>query len=494
MALAMRFLPELGGLILALLIFLVSVGIGHEEEGVSKEIIGARRARAAAVAQRLTLFGAFLVLVLSALAVRQEGPLFFGAYDVTLLAQITKILLSVGLLGSVWLVGREYGIPERDKPEFLLFLVLGTVGMMMLVSANDLVTFYVALEIAAYCLYITVPLARGFGHHNEASFKYFLYGATASAVALYGMSLLYGLSGTVYLPDIAAALSQDPSGLATGAVVLAIGGVLFKLAVFPFHFWAPDTYETASHGTASFIAGASKVGAVAALLRLLLLGAELERMVWVLGGLAVLSMTYGNLAALVQKDLKRLIAYSGVAQAGYIVLGLIGRDADGYTATLYYAAGYMLLILLCFGVVTELGRQRQERLGATDQSLPIADLRGLYGRAPTLALALLIGILGLAGVPPTIGFTGKWLLFKAAVDNGAFWLVLVAGINNTIAVYYYLIVVKSAFVDPPEDAEPVPESISTRAFALSLSGAVVLLGIFPQWVVPAIARAAEGLF
>ena len=175
-------------------------------------------------------------------------------------------------------------------------------------------------------------------------------------------------------------------------------------------------------------------------------------------------------------------------------MGLIGRDADGYTATLYYAAGYMLLILLCFGVVTELGRQRQERLGATDQSLPIADLRGLYGRAPTLALALLIGILGLAGVPPTIGFTGKWLLFKAAVDNGAFWLVLVAGINNTIAVYYYLIVVKSAFVDPPEDAEPVPESISTRAFALSLSGAVVLLGIFPQWVVPAIARAAEGLF
>jgi NADH-quinone oxidoreductase subunit N len=475
------FLPELGALAVAAALFLVMVGIGAEVGDEPADRLAARRRRAARMAYRVSLAGALGVVVCAVVGLSQSGPLFFGSYDVGPFTQFTKLALAVGLLCSVWLAREARNLPHRDYPEFLFFLVLSVLGMMMLVSANELVSFYVALELSAYCLYIVVPLAMGFQRHNEASFKYFLFGAAISAVALMGMAIVYGLTGTTVLPEIAAACASDPQPLLVAGVTLALVGILFKLAVVPFHFWAPDVYESSADSVTAFVASASKLGAIAALLRLLSMGISLEALWWVLAGIAVLSMTWGNLAALVQKDLKRLLAYSSVAQGGYIALGLIGRDGEGYSAALFYAAGYFLMLFAVFIVVVEMGRMQTDG----DNRLSISSLDGLHRRAPFLAALLLVGVLGLAGVPPTVGFTGKWLLFKAAMVNGGFWLILVAGINNTISVYYYLVVIKAAYVhEPGEDlgAAVLPWSVKLAGGATMT--AVVLLGVFPQWLIP----------
>lgn len=486
-AATLLFLPELGLLATALLLFLVSVGLGGESE--ERPATDGEQARAGNAADMVAFFGAVLSGGLALATLSSEGTLFFGAYEVGAFSQSVKVLLCAGLAVSAWLSrGAALGaIPTRDRPEFHLFLVLATFGMMMLTSATELVSFYVGLELSAYCLYLLVALTRRHGDHDEAAFKYFIQGATTSAVALFGMSILYGLSGTTDIAAISGVVADDPSPLALAAVVLTLGGVLFKLSVFPFHFWAPDTYQVSADGTASFIAGASKVGAVAALLRLLTLGSGHDGLFWVLGGLAVVSMTYGNLAAIASKDLKRLLAYSGVAQGGYIILGLMGRDEAGYSAAIYYAGAYLVLLLLCFIVVVEVGR------GRADTRLPISSLNGLYRRSPMLAMVLLVGVLGLAGVPPTAGFTGKWLLFKAALDNGAIWLILLAGINNTIAVYYYLVVLKAAYVDPSDDEAPLRTSPLGPRLGVALSLVVVLFGIFPQWVMPHLAKAVSAI-
>jgi len=497
-----RFLPELGLLGLALALFLISVGPGQEsssdEDSASRS---ARLKRAASLADTTALIGAAVVLVLAILMVRQVGPLFspkmpghepLGAYHVGLFSQVMKIVLAAGLLGGIWLARQAQNVAHRERPELLLFLTLSTFGMMMLVSANELVSFYVALEIAAYSLYIVVPLTRGHGAHNEASFKYFLYGAAFSAVALFGMSILFGLAGTTSIPGIATALSAAPSSLAVAALLLTLGGVFFKLAVFPFHFWAPDVYQTTSHSVAAFIAGTSKVGAIAAMLRLLLMGVALEPMYWLFGALAIASMTYGNLAAIAQSDFKRMLAYSGIAQGGYILLGLVAMDTAAYAAATYYAIAYLALMFLCFMVVVEMGRTLPacNADGSADNSLPITALNGLHKRAPWLALALLVGLLGLAGVPPTAGFAGKWFLFKAAIDEGGFWLVLIAGINNTIAVYYYLVVLKAAYVTPPDEgAEPLATSFWPKALTLGIGIGIVVLGVVPQLILPTLQTA-----
>lgn len=493
----LRFLPELGLLGVALALFVVAVGPGHESnEDEPPDARKARLKRTASLADMVALAGSALLLALAILAIRQIGDVFFGAYQVGLFSQIVKIVLAAGFMGSVFLARDAQNVAIRERPELLLFLTLSTLGMMMLVSADELVSFYVALEIAAYSLYVLVPLTRGHGHHNEAGFKYFLYGAATSAVALFGMSILFGLAGTSSIPGIAMAISLAPAPLAAAALVLTLGGVFFKLAVFPFHFWAPDVYQYTSHSVAAFIAGTSKVGAIAALLRLLLMGLSLEQMYWVLGGLAVASMTYGNLAALVQTDFKRLLAYSGVAQGGYILLGLVALDSASFAAASYYAIAYLTLMFLCFLVVIELGRTLPALAedGSADNGIPISSLAGLHSRAPWLALALLIGLLGLAGVPPTAGFSGKWFLFKAAIDQGGFWLVLIAGINNTIAVYYYLIVLKAAYVTPADEgAAPIPTSLWPKAVTLVVGVGVVVLGVVPQAVLPALESAVSAM-
>jgi NADH-quinone oxidoreductase subunit N len=263
--------------------------------------------------------------------------------------------------------------------------------------------------------------------------------------------------------------------------------VLYKLAVFPFHFWAPDVYEAAPHPVVAFIASVSKLAAIAVLCRLVtLLPPASERFTQILVLLSVVSMTLGNLAALVQRDLKRLLAWSTVAHAGYLLLGILAFTRLGLSAALFYGLVYMLLAYSCFLVVCLLGR---------DGANPGFDtLSGLHRRSPILALVLVVGVFGLAGIPPTPGFVGKWFLFSAALDQGYFWLVLVAAGNSTLALYYYLQVARRAYLEDPDDDILVAVSPAAVVVAVALLLAIIAFGVYPGPLWDLTQQAAASLF
>jgi len=321
---------------------------------------------------------------------------------------------------------------------------------------------------------------------REAALKFIVIGLAASAVTLFGLSLVVGFTGTTRLDEIAAQLPQLASEPALSfGVALFLAGLLFKLAVFPFHFWAPDVYQAASHGIAAFVATASKVGAIAVLARLVTAaGLGGTRLVTALAVLAAVSMTLGNLVAIVQRDVKRMLAYSAVAQAGYVVVGLVAFTRDGVAAALFYGLIYLLMNAAAFLVVA--------RVGADGTNPQLDDLKGLHRRSPLLAATLLLALFALAGVPPTAGFVGKWFLFAAAMGQGWWLLVLLAAVNSTISVYYYLVAVKYAYLLPDERKRgPLPLSFGDRALCYALSGAVVALGVFPTALYRVAERAAQ---
>ena len=267
-------------------------------------------------------------------------------------------------------------------------------------------------------------------------------------------------------------------------LALFLAGLLFKLAVFPFHFWAPDVYQAASHGVASFIATASKVGAIAVLARLIAV-AELggTQLVTALAVVAAVSMTLGNLVAIVQRDVKRMLAYSAVAQAGYVVVGLVAFTRAGVAAALFYGLLYLVMNAAAFLVVA--------RVGADGSNPQLEDLRGLHRRSPLLAATLLLALFALAGVPPTAGFVGKWFLFAAAMGQGWWLLVLLAAVNSTVSVYYYLIAVKYAYLVPDDQHRgPLVLSLGDRTLCYALSGLVLGLGVYPTVLYRLAERAA----
>jgi NADH-quinone oxidoreductase subunit N len=315
-------------------------------------------------------------------------------------------------------------------------------------------------------------------------------GMAASALSLYGMSFLFGAFGSTYYSDISAQFAQGPiQPIFYLGLVLTLSGFLFKLGGFPFHFWTPDTYQTAPHPVLTFIASVSKVGAIAILCRLLSLampGAwDSGHLQPVLMWFSILAMTIGNLAALVQKDLKRLLGYSAIAHAGYVLLALQSLGESGLTAAIFYAMGYFVMSLACFLVIGEVGKDRD--------TVSIESMSGLYKRAPFMAFTLLLGLFGLIGLPPTVGFVGKWFLFSAALERGQFYLVLVAAINATIGLYYYLMVIRQLYwVKPATDERIAP----SRLVALTAFAAIVLvlaMGTFPGTFWDLASRAAAAL-
>ena len=396
-------------------------------------------------------------------------PFFPGVYRVDAFSQLLKLGITVAL-GLTVLVSQDLGsVRVHARTDTLLFAFASSLGMMMLVSATELLTLYVALELSAYGLYIMAALHKQRRSGSEAGAKYILFGAASSAVTLYGLSLVYGATHTTKIATIAMA---EPSVLLIVGVVLAAAGLLFKLALFPFHAWAPDTYEGSPHQVATFIGTASKVAAVGALIRVLtLVAADTEGVAVVLTVLCVASMTFGNLAAIVQNDLKRLLAYSTIAHAGYIAIGLLCFNGIGMGAAIFYVLTYVPIALCAFLVVCA--------LGADGRNPKISDLAGLYERSPVVAFTLLIAMFGLAGIPPTPGFAGKWFLFSAAVHEGLFWLVLVAAINATISLYYYLRVIKEAFLTPPGDRPKLDVPAGYVLAALLAIGMILVTGFAP---------------
>ncbi|CAB5106549.1 NADH-ubiquinone oxidoreductase chain N (EC [Olavius algarvensis associated proteobacterium Delta 3] len=415
-----------------------------------------------------------------------RGDLFADAYRVDLFSQIFKALLAMGFFLVVCLCSDLQGIDGRKHPEFYFLLAISTLSMMMLVSSVNLVTIYVSLEVSSYSLYILVYLRKDARFGANAGIRYFVIGAVASAVMIFGMALLYGSTGNTQVIGILRTLPglMDTPVAALG-LLLTLCGFFFKLALFPFHFWAPDVYEGAANQVAAYIAAVSKVAAIAILIRMTsLTGGNSPFIVHSLAALAIISMTVGNLSAIVQKDFKRLLAFSSIAHAGYVMIGILNMDPAGYAGSIFYAAALLVMKFSCFMVVV---------LVATDgMNMDVAQLAGLHRRSPILALMLMMALFSLAGIPPTIGFTGKLLIFSAAMGNGYFSLVLIAMINVVISLYYYLLVLKAAYLTEPEDEQPALRiTPATQLLAGVMTGIMVVGGIFPRYLIDLANQAAR---
>lgn len=437
-------------------------------------------------------FSMALVLSIVGVAVtltdlRAEASLFHGVYRVDPFSQIFKTLLSIGFFLVVCLCSNLKGIQEKRHPEFYLLLTTCTLGMMLLVSSVELLTLYVALELTSYSLYALVPLRSGGGQQLEAGLKYFLAGIATSAVMLFGLASLFGATQTTYIGEIGAKLPAVlNTPMAFFGMLLTFCGFFFKLAVFPFHVWAPGVYQGAANQVTAFLATATKATAIAMLARLVSMSAGNTSLAHVLIALAIISMTYGNLVALIQKDFKRLLAYSAIAQGGYALIGILSMNASGYTAAVFYALAYLAMTFICFLVVV--------KVASDGRNLATVQLAGLHRRSPLLALALMIGVFSLGGIPPTIGFTGKFLLFTAAMEKGYFLLVLIAMLNVAVSLYYYIQVVRAAFVmDPGEELPPIKLSIPASMLTTAMVLFIVVGGIFPRYLFQLAGAAVQAL-
>ena len=437
----------------------------------------------------------FIALILATVGVlvclasiKLQGALFYGVYRVDLFSQVFKLILATGFFLVICICSELRGIEEHHHPEFYLLLTTCTLAMMLLVSSVELLTIFVALELSSYSLYLLVPLRKGYGIHLESGIKYFLVGAFTSAVMLFGIASLYGVIHTTYVAEI---IKVFPSAIgrptAIIGLLLTLCGFFFKLAVFPFHFWAPDAYQGAANQVTAYIATASKVAAVAILTRMVALSSGSSTyLVQVLVMLSIASMTVGNLVAIVQKDMKRLLAYSSISHAGYVLIGILSMNQSGYAGAIFYAAAYLIMKFTCFLVVVKVAYD------GTD--LQINGLAGLHRRSPMLAMALLLGVFSLAGLPPTIGFTGKFLVFTAAMQNGYFTLVLIAMINVVISLYYYILVVKAAYLLESDASLPrLHVSFPTKVLTGALITAMLVLGVFPGYLLELARTAASAL-
>ncbi|MBW2430403.1 MAG: NADH-quinone oxidoreductase subunit N [Deltaproteobacteria bacterium] len=434
------------------------------------------------------LFLAIIGVAVCLASIRQEGLLFFEAYRVDLFSQVFKVLLSIGLFLIISICSNLNGVAKRYHAEFFLLLFLCTLAMMLLVSSVHILSIYVALELSSYSLYILVALRRDDRMGLEAGLKYFLVGIFASAVMIFGVALLYSTTKATYVTEMIRVL---PGLLDSPAVVigllLTLCGFFFKLAVFPFHFWAPDVYQGAANQATAYIATASKVAAVAILIRMVAVSGDGSiYLVHVLVTLAIVSMTVGNLAAIAQKDFKRLLAYSTVAHAGYVLIGILSMNAAGYMSAIFYVTALLIMKFTVFLVVVNVADD--------GRNLAISHLAGLYRRSPLLALALMVSIFSLAGIPPTIGFTGKFLVFIAALEKGYFTLVLIAMINVVISLYYYLLILKAAYLLEPEEVQPgIQLSTPIKMLTSALVVVMVVVGIYPHHLIELTKAAAQML-
>ncbi len=456
----MQFLPELTLLGAGLIMFIVSLGKTNGD--TTKNI---------AIGLGAAIFGATL------LSYCQTGKLFFNAYQVDLFSQVFKTLISGAML-LVLIFGQKLkGISEKVYPEYYLFLFMSVLGLMMLVSSVELLSIFVALELSSFAVYIMVPMRDDEGKFRfqmEAGIKYLLFGVTATGFMLFGMSYMYGLTGSTELSVVITKLStmwDNPAAVI--AMMMVLAGFFYKLAIFPFHFWVPDVYEGASNETTAFIASVPKLAAVAMLIRLIsLISGEGQAIVNVLMVCAVASMFYGNLSALVQKDVKRMLGFSGIAHAGFVLLGILTFQITGYANAMYYIIGYVLMNLACFLVICTVSEN--------GENVMIDDLAGLHKRSPIMAFTLAVGLFALAGIPPFVGFMGKFMVLAGALREGYMVIVILAAINTAIAIYYYLSVVRVTYCSDPEEGAIVSPSMLINATSVFLLAAIVFMGVSPQ--------------
>ncbi len=404
--------------------------------------------------------------------------------DLTAVFNLVLVLLTAMTV----VISMDFDI-GRHVGEYFATLLFGTVGMMLLVSTEELITVFVALELTSICLYILTAFHKGELRSQEAAVKYFMFGAVSSAFLLFGLSYIYGLTGTTDLREIAGILKTgEPSRLLAVALLFMIVGFGFKVAVVPFHLWAPDAYEGAPTPVTAFIATGSKVASFFVFLKVVMIGfaglsgsafwgRQASGWTMLLAGCAAASMILGNVVAIVQRNVKRLLAYSSIAHAGYIFVGLVAATAMGATSVLFYVIVYGLTNLGAFGVVAALS----SRAGGDDME----DFNGMARRAPFLSLLLLVFVLSLAGIPPLGGFFGKFYLFAAAVQSepqhfGLLWLVVLGIFMSAVSLYYYLILLKHVYIVKPKEIGRIVTPTYLNVCLAAAALGVIYLGVYPK--------------
>jgi NADH-quinone oxidoreductase subunit N len=410
-----------------------------------------------------------------------------GLVSVDRFALFFKLLFLVAAALTVLTSVRYLQIEEVRAGEYYFLILCATLGMMFMAGGTDLITLVIGLETMAVSFYVLTGYLKPSRRSNEAAIKYFLLGAFSLGILLYGMSLVYGLSGSTNLRSIATALAgQERDPRLVLAVILIAAGMAFKIAAVPFHMWAPDVYEGAPTPITGFLSVGSKAASFAMLLRIFIESLPAMRLE-AHGGipgpaigwstlfyvLSVVTMTVGNFAALTQSNLKRMLAYSSIAHAGYLLIGVVAGTQRGIAAMLIYLFIYAFMQLGAFAVITML--RRRDVIG--DE---LKDLNGLYSREPFAAFAMLVFMLSLGGIPPMAGFMGKFWLFSAAIESGYVWLAVIGVLNSAVSLYYYLRVVVFMWLrNEPVGSQPVAAPGVRVALAVALA-ATIVLGVYPR--------------
>ena len=405
---------------------------------------------------------------------------FGGMLALDNFALFSNVIFTVGTALTIF-VSTGYLRRERgSRSEYYLLLLTATLGMMLMAAGTDLIVIFLGLELMSLSLYILVGFLSSRSVSNEASLKYLLLGAFATGFLLYGIALIYGSTGSTSLQQVGAMLSRrvDSGLMLYAGMGLLVVGFAFKVAAVPFHMWAPDVYEGAPAAVTAFLSAGPKAAAFVAFLRVLMVSLESLKTEWtaVLWILAALTMTVGNLSALGQRSIKRMLAYSSVAHAGYVLVALTAASESGISAALFYLLAYTFMNIGAFAVLILVARKGEE-------NLDISDYAGLGFKHPLLGLTMTLFMLSLAGLPPTAGFFGKFYIFRAAIDAGQVTLTVIAVLNSLVSVYFYLGVVVSMYMRQPADQEPVGTFPALARTALLLTSlATLYIGLAPSRV------------
>ena len=424
---------------------------------------------------QITLLGAAFVTVSTHSS--SVGYFFSGMFVDDALADVLKLMIY--LATSVVLVYTRSYIALRGmyRGEFYALVLFAMLGMMIMVSGQHFLTLYMGLELLSLCLYTLVALDRDNPHATEAAMKYFVLGALASGMLLYGMSMLYGVTGSLNISEVASALLNgvpDHSVLILGLVFI-VAGLAFKLGAVPFQMWVPDVYQGAPTAITLLIGSVPKLAAFAFVMRMLVQGLYVLTVDWqgMLVIMAVLSIAIGNITAIAQSNLKRMLAYSTISHVGFLLFGFMSGSINGYMSAMFYVSAYVLMTLGGFGMILLLSRK-----GFEAENLD--DLKGLNQRSPWCAFLMLILMFSMAGVPPTLGFYAKFTVLQAALQAGFIWLVVFAVLMAVIGAFYYLRVVKLMYFDDPQDNTPiVPQADMNMVLSVNAL-ALLVLGLMPQ--------------
>jgi NADH-quinone oxidoreductase subunit N len=427
----------------------------------------------------------------------ERAILFHGMLAITPLSTLFKIICIVLAFFTVLLARNDHSLQNRG--EYLALVLLATIGLMLLVGSEELLMIFIGLELLGLSLYVLTAFDKSSLRSAEAGLKYFLFGSTASAFTLFGLSFIYGMTGTTGLAAVAGKIgAQGASPLLAAGIIMTLVGFAFKIAAAPFHLWAPDAYEGAPVPSAAFIASASKVASFVVIGKIVLgaFAPNIGSAAWhamaagwapIVAVLAAFSILLGNFVALAQKNVRRLLAYSAVAHAGYSLIGLVIGSREGFSATLFYSTVYAFTLVGAFYVVASVRRDT----GGDD----LENFAGLRTRSPLLAGCMAIFLLSLAGLPPLAGFFGKFYLFSAALppnnNNGLLWLVAVALFGSFVSLYYYLIVLKVILLDQPSPSAMASAAspVSQRLALIILALVVIFAGVAPESLVARILAA-----